>query len=383
MPPQMTIAVNTRYLVNGQPKEYGDFLHQVLHRMVKKHPEYMFIFIFDRPYEKTFVFEKNVTPVVTGPAVKGPLLRKFWYDIKLPAVLRRYKADVFLSCDGACSLRARLPQCIVVEDLAFLHYPSFFKKAEVRYHKKYTSRFLNKAAVIATLSEFSKKDIAEQYKIATDKINVIGSAAKEIFRPMSSEEKSLIKEKYTAGKEYFVYSGLIHPRKNLMNLLKAFSVFKKRQKTNMKLVLAGALAPGYGSFAESLKSYKYRDDVVLTGRIEEAERARITAAGWGLIYPSLAEGFGIPVAEAMQCGVPVITSAHSAMQEITKGAGLYVDAGSHTAIADKMMLLYKDEKLRQELAEKGREVVKAYSWDNTATLLWQSILKAAAQKGPQ
>jgi glycosyltransferase involved in cell wall biosynthesis len=375
----MTIAVNTRFLVKEYLEGNGYFLQETFSRLVKDHPEHLFIFIFDQPYDERFVFEKNVTPVVIGPAARHPLLWKYWYDIKIPVVLRKYKADVFVSCDGFCSLRTKVPQCLVVHDLAFLHYPSFYKKSQGLFYKKYTPRFLAKAESIATVSAFSKNDILKQYKVADDKIDIVLSAAKECFIPIDDEEKIAIKNKYTEGREYFVYTGAIHPRKNLMNLLKAFSVFKKRQKTNMKLMLVGRLAWKYESFMVSLKSYKYRNDVVMTGYVAEDELVKITGAAYGMIYPSLLEGFGVPVLEAMQCKVPVITSVNSAMQEIAKDAALYIHPARHTDMADKMMLLYKDENFRNELIQKGSETVKEYTWESTAIKLWQSILKAAAK----
>ena len=150
-------------------------------------------------------------------------------------------------------LRTKVPQCLVVHDLAFLHYPSFIKKSHLLFYKRYTPKFLEKAESIATVSEFSKQDIIKQYKTEAAKIDVVFSAVKEIFHPVSEEEKTATKNKYTDGKEYFMYAGAIHPRKNLMNLLKAFSVFKKRQQTNMKLVLAGRLAWKYESFRKRFK----------------------------------------------------------------------------------------------------------------------------------
>ena len=161
-----------------------------------------------------------------------------------------------------------------------------------------------------------------------------------------------------------------------MNLLKAFSVFKKRQQTNMKLVLTGRLAWKYETFTKSLKSYKYRNDVVMTGYMEEEEIVKIIGSAYCLVYPSLLEGFGVPVLEAMQSGVPVITSVNSSMQEIANDASLYVDANSFTDIAEKMMMVYKDENLRKLLTEKGYLTNRRYSWDTTADLLWKSILKA-------
>jgi len=372
----MVIAVNTRFLLTDYLEGYGNFIYETFKRITQNHPEHQFIFIFDRPYDERFVFGKNVKAVVTGPAARHPLLWKLWYDIKVPAVLRKYKADVFVSCDGFCSLRTKVPQCLVVHDLAFLHYPSFIKKSHLLFYKRYTPKFLTKAISVATVSEFSRQDIITQYKTDATKIDVVFNGVKEIFQPVSDEDKAATKNKYTDGKEYFVYAGAIHPRKNLMNLLKAFSVFKKRQQTNMKLVLAGRLAWKYESFKEKLKSYKYRNDVVMTGYVDDKELFQLIGSAYGMVYPSLLEGFGVPVLEAMQCDVPVITSANSSMQEIAKDAALYVDANSHNNIADKMMLLYKDENLRKELILKGRQIAKQYNWDKTADLLWQNILKA-------
>ena len=372
----MRIAVTTRFLLNDYLEGYGYFIYEAFIRITTNHPEHEFIFIFDRPFDERFVFGKNVKAVVTGPPARHPLLWKLWYDFRVPSIIKKYKADVLVSCDGFCSLTTKVPQCLVLHDLAFLHHPSFIKRSHLLFYKKYTPKFLGKAKTVATVSEFSKKDILTHYKIEPDKVDVVFSAAKDIFHPAGEEEKAATKNKYSEGKEYFLYAGAIHPRKNLMTLLKAFSVFKKRQQTNMKLILTGRLAWKYESFAESLKSYKYRNDLVMTGYVQEVELVKIIGAAYGLVYPSLLEGFGVPVLEAMQCDVPVITSINSSMQEIAKDAALFADATSYNDIADKMMMLYKDETLRKQLIEKGRLTAGQYSWNKTADLLWKSIVKA-------
>jgi glycosyltransferase involved in cell wall biosynthesis len=205
---------------------------------------------------------------------------------------------------------------------------------------------------------------------------VVYSAAKEIFKPVNIETAEETKKKYTGGAEYFLYIGAIHPRKNLVNLLKAFSIFKKRLKSNMKLILVGRLAWKYDSFIQNLRKYKFREDVIMLGYLSEDELVKITGSAYALVYPSLLEGFGVPVLEAMKCHVPVLTSFASSMEEIAKDAALYADAKNFEDIADKMMLIYKDEKLRKELIEKGKIIAARYSWQRTADLLWQSILKA-------
>lgn len=375
----MKIAVNTRFLLKEYLEGYGYFIYETFKRITAAHPEHEFIFIFDRPYDQRFVFGSNVKAVVTGPPARHPLLWKLWYDIKIPALLRKYKADVFVSCDGFCSLGTKVPQCLMVHDLAFLHYPSLIPKSHLLYYKRYTPKMLAKAKAITTASAFSKNDIIDQYGVSADKINVVYNAAKEIFEPLTDEEKQATKAKYTGRKEYFIYAGAIHPRKNLVNLLKAFSLFKKRQQSSMKLVLTGRLAWKYDSFVKNLKTYKYRDDVVMTGYVGEEEIKKLIGSAYAMVYPSLFEGFGVPVLEAMQSDVPVITSLNSSMQEIAKEAALYADPESPADIAEKMMLLYKDEKLRSQLIEKGRVTGKQYSWEQSAEHLWQSIEKAMNQ----
>ncbi len=375
----MKIAVNTRFLLKDYLEGYGYFIYETFKRITAAHPEHEFIFIFDRPYDQRFVFGSNAKAVVTGPPARHPLLWKLWYDIKIPALLRKYKADVFVSCDGFCSLGTKVPQCLMVHDLAFLHYPSLIPKSHLLYYKRYTPKMLAKAKAITTASAFSKNDIIDQYVVSADKINVVYNAAKEIFEPLTDEEKQATKAKYTGRKEYFIYAGAIHPRKNLVNLLKAFSLFKKRQQSSMKLVLTGRLAWKYDSFVKNLKTYKYRDDVVMTGYVGEEEIKKLIGSAYAMVYPSLFEGFGVPVLEAMQSDVPVITSLNSSMQEIAKEAALYADPESPADIAEKMMLLYKDEKLRSQLIEKGRVTGKQYSWEQSAEHLWQSIEKAMNQ----
>ncbi|MBS1919950.1 MAG: glycosyltransferase family 4 protein [Bacteroidetes bacterium] len=373
----MRIAVNTRFLLKEYLEGYGYFIYETFNRIVRHHPEHEFIFIFDRPFDQKFIFAGNVKPVVIGPPARHPILWKFWYDVKIPVVLKKYKADVFVSCDGFCSLRTDVPQCLVLHDLSFIHFPAFNKKSHVLFYKRYTPKFLEKASSVVTVSEFSKKDILLNFKkIPESKLDVAFSAVKEIFQPADEIIKKQVKEKYTNGKEFFICIGAIHPRKNPENLLKAFSVFKKRQQSNMKLLMAGRLAWKFESFLDKLKRYKYRDDVVLTGYLDDVALCNLLGSAYAMVYPSLFEGFGVPVLEAMCCEVPVITSAKTSMQEIAQDAALYCDPNDFNSIAEKMMVVYKDENLREKLIKKGKRFREQFSWDRTAEILWQNILKA-------
>lgn len=375
---KIRIAVNTRLLLPDYLEGMGHFTDECLKRIVKEHPEADFLFIFDRPFDPKFIYGPNVKGIVCGPAARHPLLWKLWYDLRVPVILKKWKADIFLSPDGFCSLSTSIPQCLVLHDLSYLHFPGFNKRSHRYFYQRYTARFIRKASSLATVSEFSKTDIINHFPEAKGKIDVVYNGVKQQFSPRDLEKRETTKNHYTEGKDYFLFTGAIHPRKNLINLLRAFSQFKKRQRSSMKLVLTGRLAWKYEGFLQDLKHYKYREDVVLTGYVKEEELVEITAAAYALVYPSLHEGFGVPVLEAMCSGVPVITSENSAMQEIAGEAALYADPAQPASIASQMMRIYKDESLRNSLIEKGKLVAIPFTWDRSARLLWEAMMKALA-----
>jgi glycosyltransferase involved in cell wall biosynthesis len=372
----MVIAVNTRVLSVDFPVVYREFVYETFNRIVGKNPNHQFVFISDRKHDLPFIKAPNVTEVVTGPATKHPLLLKFWFNIKVPAVLRKYKADVFVSCEGIIALSTKLPQCMLLQDLAFLQPSSFIPKSHISFYKKSTPKFLATAKSIVTTSAWMKQAVVTQYNTNAAAVKIIPAGADENFNPINEEEKSAIKNKYTEGKEFFLYTGDIHPVNNILNLLKAFSIFKKRQQTGMKLILAGKLSPGFQAFKKSIASYKYRNDVVWLEDLATSDLIQITAAAYGLINISLYQGFNSSILQAMRCAVPVIITADSSMQDLPDGAVLFTDANDIAAVADKMKMLYKDENLRKELIQKGSIVASEYNWDKTAGLFWESICKA-------
>ncbi len=375
----MVIAVNTRFLLAEYLEGYGNFIFETVSRIIKAHPEHQFVLLYDRPQSQHLISGSNVQAVVAGPPARHPVLWKLWYDFRIPSVLKKIKADVFVSPDGFCSLTTKLPQCLVLHDLAFIHHPAFIPAMQLRYYRKNTGKFLKKAATIVTVSDFSKQDIISQYNTDPEKITVALIAAKAIFQPLDDTIKQETRNHYTGGKEYFIYTGAVHPRKNLVLLLKAFSIFKKRQQSGMKLLIAGRMAWKNNQFLHLLQTYQHRHDVVLTGYVPDAELVKLTGSAYALLYPSLFEGFGMPVLEAMQCAVPVVTTENSAMQEIGSTAALYTDVKDPASLAEKMMLLYKDENLRNKLAAAGPGRAGQFSWDQTAAQLWQCILKAAGR----
>jgi len=355
----MRIAVNMVFGVSeDQKKAYRDFMFQVFKRLTNSFPGHQFLFLFDRQFDTEIVFSHNITPVILRPAATNSLLWKFWLDAKIPKALKKYQVDAFVSA-GACSSSTKVPQCLLINGLLA--------------NRPYTTGSLRKATILVTTSEHSKQEIFNRYHIQKEKIIVVYAAAREGFEPASSEVADSIRNKYTDDKAYFLCVGCVHPKLNPLTVLKAFSIFKKRQRSNMRLVLIDDFGKKYKSFAQSLKTYKYRDDVIVLERLDEEELTRIAGSAYAVLCPSLQRY--ITVLEVMKCGVPLMTSLSSAT-EVVKDAALYVDTKSVDDIAEKMMLIYKDENLRNELIEKGKTIASHYSWQRTAEMLWESILKA-------
>ncbi len=369
----MIIAVNTRLRKETQPEGYESFVFETLKRLTEKFSQHQFIFISDRPCDKGFIFAKNVTQIIARPGIKNSLQLQYWFNYKIPAVLRRHKADVFLSMEGICSIRTKKPQCLLLSDLCFIRHPLLLKKSQAGFYKKFTAAFLLKAKSIATLSAYSKSVLIDQYKLSTDDVDVITPGIDVIFKPLGLDEKEINKERYAVGKEYFLFSGNSNLHSNIINLLKAFSIFKQRQKSNMLLLIAGNPDE---SFTKDLNTFKYKNEVIVLADLSKEELAKITASAYALVYPVLYSDLALPPLQAMQCGVPVIAAYTGALRSICGNAALYVNPDDFKDIAENMMLVFKDEDKAKELVKAGKAISAKYHWDKTAGLLMQSILKA-------
>ncbi len=370
---RMKIAIDIRNLVNYKANDYGYFLSEVLKRIRHTSPGEEFFLIADRKYEPRFPVGENVYIIAAGPAASSPLLLKLWYEIRLPRLLKKLHADLLVTGPGICSLSTHIPQCMVIDDLSFLCYPSY-NKAEHFFLKRHMKKYVQKAAVVIALSDFLKHELVMRYDVEREKIFVVPGAAHNF--PLKTEiERDEVRVKYTGGKNYFLFTGEIDQRQNIINLLKAFSVFKKRQKSDWKLVIAGRISPHFKSFKENIRSYKYRDELVVLDALVGGESANLTAAAWATVYPATCMGSVYDVFDSWHQGVPVITAANSAIAGLAKDAVMVFDPDDHKDIADKMMYLYKDEALRRKLADQGRSALEAYSWDKSASRFWEAIMQ--------
>ena len=373
----MRIAVNTRFLLPDKLEGFGVFTHEVLKRLTSNHPEHEFIFLFDRPYNSEFIYNDNVTPVVIPPQARHPILWYAWFEWSVPQVLKRYQPDLFFSPDGYLSLKTNVKSVPVIHDLAFEHYPKAVPFLTRHYYQYYFPKFAAKAEAIATVSSYSKQDLIDQYQVPANKVTVVYNGSSEHFQPLSSGEKQAVKNELTGGNDYFIYVGAIHERKNVPNLLRAFEEFKQKTSYSTKLVIAGRKAWGNQELDQLFDKLSWKTDILFTGSLGQQQLARYVGGSLALTYLSYFEGFGIPLLEAMQCHVPVITSNSSSLPEVAGEAGMIKDPDDVTGIANSMAALIDNHELYDSLRENAKIQCAKYSWDQTAQRLWHLLEKVA------
>lgn len=371
----MRIAINTRFLMPSKLEGIGWFTHETVKRWVEWYPEHEFIFIFDRPFSEEFIFAKNVTGVQAFPPARHPILFYCWYEWAVPRLLKKYKADVFVSPDGFLSLSTKVPTLMVLHDIAWMHFKKHVYYTAMKYYSYYVPKFVHAATRIATVSAYSKQDMVQAFDLAPDKIDVVYNGSHQNYQPLPLQEQELIRKKYSAGQAYFLYVGSIHPRKNVPNLLRAFDAFKQKTKSPAKLLFAGRIMWQGGPVGDLLETLVHKEDIVFLGYVSNELLPKIVASAFALTYVSLFEGFGIPILEAMYCNVPSITSNCSSMPEVAGAAGLLADPNSVDAISEQMQRLWTEPELRAELIEKGKTQRQQFSWDLTAQRLWESLEK--------
>lgn len=373
----MHFAVNTQVLVSNRLEGLGWFTYESLKRMVINHPEHQFTFIFSQPYSADFLFADNVKAVVINTKYNHPATWFVRFELALPWVLRRLKPDVYFSPDGWCSLLTGVKTVAVIHDLNFEHSPKSLPWTYRTYYRWFFPRWAKKAKRLATVSEFSKQDIVSTYGINPSKIDVVYNGANESLHAISDDQKTETRRKYTNGSKYFVFVGATPLRKNLINLFKAFDLFKQTDENSYKLVLVGAKKWWAESIKEAYESMQFKNDVIFTGRVSTDDLNNLLAASEAMTYVSLFEGFGIPLLEAMWCETAIITSNCTSMPEIAADAALFVDPYSPQTIADAMHTIVKNPQLRTNLIENGKKRRVDFSWEITAQRMWNCLEKAS------
>ena len=254
-------------------------------------------------------------------------------------------------------------------DVSYIHFPKLFQKSDLRQLKIWTKFSVKKAKRIFTISKASKDDIIKEYGVSEDKITVTYPGIKQVsgikYQVLSMDE---LEKKYGIKKDYILFVGTLQPRKNIVRLIEAFARLSRSSLiiNPLSLIILGKKGWMYEDIINSPKKFGVEDKVKFLDNVTDEDLPIFYKNAECFVLPSLYEGFGLPILEAMQNGCPVVTSNVSSLPEAGGDAALYFDPNNPEDIAQTMEKVLSDKKLRETMIKKGFEQVKKFSWEKTA-----------------
>lgn len=375
----MKIAINARFLQAEKLEGIGWYTFELCKRWVESHPQDQFVLLYDRPQDTWLIKGGNVESVVIGPKARHFFSFWYWFDVQVPKILKKKQVDVFFSPDNFLSLTTSVPIVLTTHDIAHYHYPAQVALIHRPYYRWFIPAFLRKADKIVAVAEYGKQDLIDHYQVSADKIMVVPNGTREVFQPISSTVQVQIKQRYSQGQEYFFFLGAIHPRKNLIGLIRGYERFRTNTQAPVKLLIAGKLAWQVEEIMQIHAQSPFAQDIIFLGYLPEETAAQLMATALALTYLSFFEGFGLPVLEALCTDTPVITSNTSSLPEVAGEAALLVDPHNINEIAAAMQRIWNEPELRADLVQKGRQQRQLFSWDKAAEKIY-SLLESVGQK---
>jgi len=298
-----------------------------------------------------------------------PLLNILWHTFILPVRIMKDKVDILHFPLHSLSLLFKVkPTILTIHDLTEYRLKNYYSKSRILYRKAMLPISSKLADRIIAVSEYTKEEIIRIFKIRPQKILVIYNAANSRYKPINKAQcKEFLRKKYKIDSPFILYVGQIqHPNKNIVRLLHAFSKIKSDFRVKNKLVLVGKSHPSANIVYQTVDELHLNKDLFFTGYIPDEDLPYFYNAASLFVYPSLYEGFGIPVTEAMACGCPVIASDTSSLPEVAGDAGILIDPKNIDEIAKAIIEVLNNSIKREKMVQKGFKQIKKFSWEDSA-----------------
>lgn len=362
----MIIAIDGNEANNKIRVGIGEYAYEILKKITdsdKSHLKFV-IYLKSEPLDDMPPPSENVSYKIFGP-------KKMWTQFALPIrlFLQPQKPNVFFSPSHYAPRFTGVPTVISVMDLSYLKFPELFNKKDLMQLKNWTKYSIKNARKILTISKSSRNDIIEKYGAKASKVEVTYLGIK----PISSITPHIyamqeLTQKYKIPQKYVLFVGTLQPRKNVSRLVEAFAKLSDDKKIpeDVGLVLVGKKGWLYEEIMSAPEKFGISKKVHFLDFVTDEDLALLYQHAEVFVLPSLYEGFGLPVLEAMKYNCPVITSNVSSLPEVGGTAALYVDPENVDDIAEKIAQVVNDEKLQKSMVEKGKEQIKKFSWEKSA-----------------
>ncbi len=303
---------------------------------------------------------------LTTSHTKRPLARIMWEQIVWPLALQRLQPDLVHGLAYVLPLAYGGTSIVTVYDLTFLHVPMAFRAPNRLYLQTMTRIAVRRAAHVCAISESTRRDIVKMLGVSASAVSIVYPGVDARFRPASPEAVEAFRRRQGLPERYLLYLGTLEPRKNITTLVRAYARLAARDPRAPSLVLAGAKGWYYEEIFAEVERLGLKDRVIFPGYVPVEEQALWYSGAEAFVYPSRYEGFGMPVAEAMACGTPVIASTASSLPEVVGDAGLLVPPDDEDAWADALAHVLANNSVRDALSAAGRKQAARFSWEAAA-----------------
>ncbi len=369
----MRLAIFADQLLYKIPGGIGSYLRGLIPALLELDGDFNYLLFHCGPADKRLDLEGKPVEERRIPGGRS-LMGVAWHYLDFPSIERFVGSIDLLHAPALVVPSCRAPLVVTIHDLAVMKYPQYFQPRWRMFLSRGLELALRKARLLLAVSQSTASDLSAILKDDDKRIRVIPNGVSPP-RPITGRQREEIKTRLRLPQKYFLFLGTLEPRKNLGRLLDAYLLFQERNRTDIGLVLAGA--PGWEEREVVLKA-KEMDSVTITGLVSQQELEALFHGATAMIYPSLYEGFGLPVLEAMVRGVPVVTSDLSSLPEIVGDAALLVDPYDILAMAEAMEKIATDEGLRRALVKKGVEKAGEFTWEKAAKATREAYLEAAS-----
>lgn len=350
----------------AQAAGIGQYAEELVRHLVKNDPANQYhVFVTGEAGSAFPIYAPNLTKTVV-PYPHYTYSEQFLY----PGILQKTKLDlVHYTNFNSPIFFHKIPSIVTIHDLTLWFFPGRQQTGPLKrlLYRVVIRRACQNARHIIAITEATKQDIVRLLKIDPSKITVVYEAASDRYRPTSlSSNLDQLKRKFNITKPYFLYVGQWRAHKNVIRLIRAFAIVRRRYQLDCQLVLSSKIDSAYPQVQSTIKELGLRDDVILTGYVADSELPYLYGGADCFVFPSLYEGFGLPPIEAMACGTPVVSSNTSCMPEVLGEAARYFDPLDVEEMAKVMAEVGKSYSLKRELKAKGLQQAKLYSFDRMA-----------------
>lgn len=374
----MKIAVNAKLLNQSARDGISLYVWNICRYLVKVGASHQFHFVSERPLGEEFLKPPHSNSVFKSYLFNSRLNTAFFSRLGFSKAFKASNSDLafipwvvpFSVQPAVVTVHDLIPICSISKEVDEFHHKIFSKANFYLFAKIYAK----KAAMLIADSENTKKSIIECCQIAPEKIRVVPLGVDFAhFSPRSEEEVLCIKAKYKISGPYFInIASEWQPRKNLDNLLRGFALVSKIYPET-RLVITGKRGPSYPKMVEILSKFNLSEKVLLLEFVPYQDLPSLLSGAESLVFPSLHEGFGLPVLEAMSCGCPVICSDRGALPEVGGNAALYVDPLEPASIGSMMQSLFEAPQMKANLKRLSLEHVQQFSWERTAKMTLEAF----------